>query len=188
MSVWGCFQLPKLYIYIWQDYWTSCIWSTEFIDLSFKVSSVSARSQNSRLLYAKQPDKNMHTGLFLWMIPKCMTKSPPVSKNSSPTDSHPLFVYLTGNLAHTKGKAINTMRSPRTPTRTITFAKVLTALSALSLYYLPHRELPLKSCLILFLAHYQSQEVKSSQVNFISIVPNHNRNDLRALFIYVEQV
>uniref|UniRef100_A0AAQ6IVI8 non-specific serine/threonine protein kinase n=1 Tax=Anabas testudineus TaxID=64144 RepID=A0AAQ6IVI8_ANATE len=29
----------------------------------------------------------------------------------------------TGNLAHTKGKGINTMRSPRTPTRTITFAK-----------------------------------------------------------------
>ncbi|KAK2859682.1 hypothetical protein Q5P01_004302 [Channa striata] len=30
----------------------------------------------------------------------------------------------TGNLAHTKGKGINTMRSPRTPTRTITFAKM----------------------------------------------------------------
>lgn len=52
------------------------------------------------------------------------------------TDSHPPFVYFTGNLAHTKGKGINTMRSPRTPTRTITFAKVLTALSALLLYYL----------------------------------------------------
>lgn len=34
------------------------------------------------------------------------------------------FVYFPGNLAHTKGKGINTMRSPRTPTRTITFAKV----------------------------------------------------------------
>ncbi|XP_067343074.1 myosin-IIIa isoform X1 [Channa argus] len=30
----------------------------------------------------------------------------------------------TGNLAHTKGKGINTMPSPRTPTRTITFAKM----------------------------------------------------------------
>ncbi|XP_026218983.1 myosin-IIIa isoform X1 [Anabas testudineus] len=40
----------------------------------------------------------------------------------------------TGNLAHTKGKGINTMRSPRTPTRTITFAKmgVLTLYSSLS--------------------------------------------------------
>lgn len=54
------------------------------------------------------------------------------------------FVYFTGNLAHTKGKGINTMRSPRTPTRTITFAKVLTALSALLLYYLLHQVLPLK--------------------------------------------
>ncbi|XP_070842279.1 myosin-IIIa isoform X2 [Chaetodon trifascialis] len=35
--------------------------------------------------------------------------------------THPLT--KTGNLAHTKGKGINTMRSPRTPTRTITFAK-----------------------------------------------------------------
>lgn len=34
------------------------------------------------------------------------------------------FVYFPGNLAHTKGKGINTMRSPRTPARTITFAKV----------------------------------------------------------------
>lgn len=33
-------------------------------------------------------------------------------------------VYFTGNLAHTKGKGINTMRGPRTPTRTITLAKV----------------------------------------------------------------
>ncbi|XP_075903749.1 myosin-IIIa [Nelusetta ayraudi] len=35
--------------------------------------------------------------------------------------THPLT--KTGNLAHTKGKGINTMRNPRTPTRTITFAK-----------------------------------------------------------------
>ncbi|TKS87457.1 Myosin-IIIa [Collichthys lucidus] len=35
--------------------------------------------------------------------------------------THPLT--KTGNLAHTKGKGINTMRSPRTPTRTITLAK-----------------------------------------------------------------
>ncbi|XP_078137393.1 myosin-IIIa [Sander vitreus] len=35
--------------------------------------------------------------------------------------THPLT--KTGNLAHTKGKGKNTMRSPRTPTRTITFAK-----------------------------------------------------------------
>nr|XP_046227777.1 myosin-IIIa isoform X2 [Scatophagus argus] len=35
--------------------------------------------------------------------------------------THPLT--KTGNLAHTKGKGINTMRTPRTPTRTITFAK-----------------------------------------------------------------
>ncbi|XP_040921899.1 myosin-IIIa [Toxotes jaculatrix] len=35
--------------------------------------------------------------------------------------THPLT--KTGNLAHTKGKGINTLRSPRTPTRTITFAK-----------------------------------------------------------------
>uniref|UniRef100_A0A4W6DVD6 non-specific serine/threonine protein kinase n=1 Tax=Lates calcarifer TaxID=8187 RepID=A0A4W6DVD6_LATCA len=62
--------------------------------------------------------------------------------------THPLT--KTGNLAHTKGKGINTMRSPRTPTRTITFAKVLTALSALSLYCLLHQELPLKSCSIYF--------------------------------------
>lgn len=39
----------------------------------------------------------------------------------------PLFVCSPGNLAHTKGKGINTMRNPRTPTRTITFAKVLPA-------------------------------------------------------------
>lgn len=39
----------------------------------------------------------------------------------------PLFVCFQGNLAHTKGKGINTMRNPRTPTRTITFAKVLSA-------------------------------------------------------------
>ncbi|XP_044196292.1 myosin-IIIa isoform X1 [Thunnus albacares] len=46
--------------------------------------------------------------------------------------THPLT--KTGNLAHTKGKAINTMRSPRTPTRTITFAKmgVLTLYSSFS--------------------------------------------------------
>uniref|UniRef100_A0A672FP73 non-specific serine/threonine protein kinase n=1 Tax=Salarias fasciatus TaxID=181472 RepID=A0A672FP73_SALFA len=36
--------------------------------------------------------------------------------------THPLT--KTGNLAHTKGKGVNTMRSPRTPTRTITFAKM----------------------------------------------------------------
>ncbi|XP_061876951.1 myosin-IIIa isoform X1 [Entelurus aequoreus] len=36
--------------------------------------------------------------------------------------THPLT--KTGNLAHTKGKSINTLRSPRTPTRTITFAKM----------------------------------------------------------------
>ncbi|XP_032359238.1 myosin-IIIa isoform X2 [Etheostoma spectabile] len=36
--------------------------------------------------------------------------------------THPLT--KTGNLAHTKGKGKNTMRSPRTPTRTITFAKM----------------------------------------------------------------
>ncbi|XP_045888019.1 myosin-IIIa isoform X2 [Micropterus dolomieu] len=35
--------------------------------------------------------------------------------------THPLT--KTGNLAHTKGKGINTMRSSRTPTRTITLAK-----------------------------------------------------------------
>ncbi|XP_070709056.1 myosin-IIIa [Pempheris klunzingeri] len=46
--------------------------------------------------------------------------------------THPLT--KTGNLAHTKGKGINTMRSPRTPTRTITFAKmgVLTLYSSFS--------------------------------------------------------
>ncbi|KAK5878186.1 hypothetical protein CesoFtcFv8_025618 [Champsocephalus esox] len=42
--------------------------------------------------------------------------------------THPLT--KTGNLAHTKGKGINTMRSPRTPSRTITFAKM----GVLSLY------------------------------------------------------
>ncbi|XP_034717445.1 myosin-IIIa isoform X3 [Etheostoma cragini] len=36
--------------------------------------------------------------------------------------THPLT--KTGNLAHTKGKGKNTMRSPQTPTRTITFAKM----------------------------------------------------------------
>uniref|UniRef100_A0A3Q3F2H5 non-specific serine/threonine protein kinase n=1 Tax=Labrus bergylta TaxID=56723 RepID=A0A3Q3F2H5_9LABR len=55
--------------------------------------------------------------------------------------THPLT--KTGNLAHTKGKGINTLR---TPSRTITFAKVLRALTALSLYYLLHHELPLRSC------------------------------------------
>ncbi|XP_047468034.1 myosin-IIIa isoform X2 [Mugil cephalus] len=47
--------------------------------------------------------------------------------------THPLT--KTGNLAHTKGKGINTMRSPRTPTRTISFAKmgVLTLYSSFSL-------------------------------------------------------
>ncbi|XP_039645365.1 myosin-IIIa isoform X9 [Perca fluviatilis] len=46
--------------------------------------------------------------------------------------THPLT--KTGNLAHTKGKGKNTMRSPRTPTRTITFAKmgVLTLYSSFS--------------------------------------------------------
>ncbi|XP_008301022.1 myosin-IIIa [Stegastes partitus] len=46
--------------------------------------------------------------------------------------THPLT--KTGNLAHTKGKGINTMRTPRTPTRTITFAKmgVLTLYSSFS--------------------------------------------------------
>lgn len=104
------------------------------------------------------------------------------------TDSHPLFVYFTGNLAHTKGKGINTMRSPRTPTRTITFAKVLTALCALSLYYPPHQELPLKSCSIYFFSfcsHYYSQNPLlnynsaslASTVFFIStlsLLPNYN--------------
>ncbi|XP_030612150.1 myosin-IIIa isoform X2 [Archocentrus centrarchus] len=42
--------------------------------------------------------------------------------------THPLT--RTGNLAHTKGKGINTMLSPRTPTRTVTFAKM----GMLSLY------------------------------------------------------
>ncbi|XP_051910752.1 myosin-IIIa isoform X2 [Hippocampus zosterae] len=36
--------------------------------------------------------------------------------------THPLT--KTGNLAHTKGKAINTLLTPRTPTRTLTFAKM----------------------------------------------------------------
>ncbi|XP_054621198.1 myosin-IIIa isoform X2 [Dunckerocampus dactyliophorus] len=36
--------------------------------------------------------------------------------------THPLT--KTGNLAHTKGKGINTLCTPRTPTRTITFAKM----------------------------------------------------------------
>ncbi|XP_029934832.1 myosin-IIIa isoform X1 [Myripristis murdjan] len=36
--------------------------------------------------------------------------------------THPLT--KTGNLAHTKGKGINTVLSPRTPTRTISFAKM----------------------------------------------------------------
>ncbi|XP_063339367.1 myosin-IIIa isoform X2 [Pelmatolapia mariae] len=36
--------------------------------------------------------------------------------------THPLT--RTGNLAHTKGKGINTIRSPRTPTRTVTLAKM----------------------------------------------------------------
>ncbi|XP_029002637.1 myosin-IIIa isoform X2 [Betta splendens] len=46
--------------------------------------------------------------------------------------THPLT--KTGNLAHTKGKGINTIRSPRTQTRTITFAKmgVLTLYSSFS--------------------------------------------------------
>ncbi|XP_037550372.1 myosin-IIIa [Nematolebias whitei] len=35
--------------------------------------------------------------------------------------THPLT--KTGNLAHTKGKGMNTMRTPRTPTRTMTLAK-----------------------------------------------------------------
>ncbi|XP_069552553.1 myosin-IIIa isoform X1 [Brachyistius frenatus] len=48
--------------------------------------------------------------------------------------THPLT--KTGNLAHTKGKVINTLRSPRTTTRTITFAKmgVLTFYSSFSFY------------------------------------------------------
>ncbi|XP_070842280.1 myosin-IIIa isoform X3 [Chaetodon trifascialis] len=56
--------------------------------------------------------------------------------------THPLT--KTGNLAHTKGKGINTMRSPRTPTRTITFAKmgVLTLYSSFS-FSEPSRELKL---------------------------------------------
>ncbi|PWA18074.1 hypothetical protein CCH79_00004002 [Gambusia affinis] len=36
--------------------------------------------------------------------------------------THPLT--KTGNLAHTKGKGVNTLRGPRTPTRTITLAKI----------------------------------------------------------------
>ncbi|XP_068603891.1 myosin-IIIa [Brachionichthys hirsutus] len=42
--------------------------------------------------------------------------------------THPLT--RTGNLAQTKGKGVNTMRGPRTPTRTVTFAK----LGVLNLY------------------------------------------------------
>lgn len=96
------------------------------------------------------------------------------------------FVYFTGNLAHTKGKGINTMRSPRTPTRTITFAKVLTALSALLLYYLLHQVLPLKFVQSIFslltptkktLLNYGSPSLAST-VFFISTVffflPNCN--------------
>lgn len=88
------------------------------------------------------------------------------------------FVYFTGNLAHTKGKGINTMRSPRTPTRTITFAKVLTALSALLLYYLLHQVLPLKFVQSIFslltptkktLLNYGSPSLAST-VFFISTV------------------
>ncbi|XP_037828976.1 myosin-IIIa isoform X2 [Kryptolebias marmoratus] len=46
--------------------------------------------------------------------------------------THPLT--KTGNLAHTKGKGANTMRTPRTPTRTMTLAKmgVLTLYSSFS--------------------------------------------------------
>ncbi|XP_057680979.1 myosin-IIIa isoform X3 [Corythoichthys intestinalis] len=39
--------------------------------------------------------------------------------------THPLT--KTGNLAHTKGKTSNTLRTPRTPTRTLTFAKPVDA-------------------------------------------------------------
>ncbi|XP_044032781.1 myosin-IIIa isoform X2 [Siniperca chuatsi] len=64
--------------------------------------------------------------------------------------THPLT--KTGNLAHTKGKGINTMHSSRTPTRTITFAKmgVLTLYSSFS-FSEPSRELklaPEKKCLL----------------------------------------
>ncbi|XP_034022241.1 myosin-IIIa isoform X1 [Thalassophryne amazonica] len=47
--------------------------------------------------------------------------------------THPLT--KTGNLAHTKGKGINTICSPQTPTRTVTFAKmgVLTLYTSFSL-------------------------------------------------------
>lgn len=71
----------------------------------------------------------------------CVTHSPLRRPGSScfPTLILPLF-YFAGNLAHTKGKGVNTLRSPRTPTRTITFAKVPTAPSASRLYYLLHRE------------------------------------------------
>lgn len=70
-----------------------------------------------------------------------MTNSPLRRSGSScyPTLILP-FVYFAGNLAHTKGKGVNTLRSPRTPTRTITFAKVLTAPPVLPLYYLLHPE------------------------------------------------
>ncbi|XP_071751510.2 myosin-IIIa [Centroberyx gerrardi] len=57
--------------------------------------------------------------------------------------THPLT--KTGNLAHTKGKGINTIRCPRTPTRTINFAKMgmLSFYSSFSFSESPSRKLTL---------------------------------------------
>ncbi len=60
------------------------------------------------------------------------------------------------------------MRSPRTPTRTITFAKVLTALSALSLYYLLYQELAPEKLFIYFFPPYSRYQSQKNLLNYNS--------------------
>lgn len=143
---------------------------------------IAAHLQTSRLFSTKTNPINLSQLIktciqlcfFSWFLD---VRVSPVD-GSLLTDPHPLFVYFIGNLAHTKGKGINTMRSLRTPTRTITFAKVLTALSALSLYNLLHVELPLGSfsiCSPPSYCHYHCQELllnynSSSLVSVVFVV------------------
>lgn len=102
----------------------------------------------------------------------CVTHSPLRRPGSScfPTLILPLF-YFAGNLAHTKGKGVNTLRSPRTPTRTITFAKVPTAPSASRLYYLLHRETsPEKLSIFFSLPYSKNHSWTTVHLLFVSTV------------------
>ncbi|XP_077410184.1 myosin-IIIa isoform X3 [Vanacampus margaritifer] len=87
--------------------------------------------------------------------------------------THPLT--KTGNLAHTKGKGINTLLSPRTPTRTLTFAKmgVLTLYTSFT-FTEPLRDLELTAdtkCLL----HAPLADTQQYQMSLDADAPYHPR-------------